>query len=809
MGTVYLAEQREPVRRRVALKVLKHGLDDAAFLARFAVEKQALALMEHSNIARIFEAGTDDGRPWLAMEFVKGVPITEYCDEARLSIGDRLALFRQVCAGVQHAHTKGIMHRDLKPSNILVTQEESARRIPKVIDFGLAKASDHRLLQETLFTEVGQVLGTPEYMSPEQAGVTTLDVDTRTDVYALGVLLYQLLTGALPVSRDELLEHGWLEMLRLIRESEPPKPSTRITTLGASAATFAKFRSVPQQELRRRLRGDLDWIVMKAIAKDRARRYMTVEQLAEDLLRHERHEPVSAGPPTPWYLMRKTVRRYRVQFFAAGICVLALAAGLAVAWSQRNEAVRQRGVADAALNQYRQVRDLVRLRQFRRQADELPAIHGDSVEAYSNWDAAVTRWLQNMDDHGATLAALRDRGTERDGKWVFDDLADQFLFDTLSDLLRGIDEFNGPGGLRETTRQRLRWAERLQRETIEEHRDAWRDVARRVRAHADFEGLELPPQQGLVPLGENEAGLEEFWFLMSGERPPLEGRRYVTHDVSAIVLVLVPVPGGVTTIGSPEHDPLGERNPRNEQPRTQVEIEPFFIGKYELTQGQWMRLSGWPSPSKYPPRAVDLRYGPGIGWQSHPVENVQYDEACQVLASYGLLFPTEAQWEHACRAGTTTEWHFGDRGPDGERDALIGPNGRGLFNVADGYDNPTRRAGGQFVRAARLTGAFDDGWVTHTYVGNFSSPNAYGLYDIHGNIAEMTRGTFVGYDHPDARWAPGDGELRGGDDTRYYVRGGSWWLELNRSRSAIRSAVARDARFDNIGVRVARPIDRD
>jgi serine/threonine protein kinase/WD40 repeat protein len=344
MGTVYLAEQRQPMQRRVALKVIKLGMDSKAVLARFDAERQALSMMEHSCIARIHDAGvTESGQPYFAMEYVKGIPITRYCDANRLSLQDRIELFRKVCSGVQHAHLKGVMHRDLKPSNILVTLQDG-QPMPKIIDFGLAKAVDHRLVQATIFTELGQVIGTPEYMSPEQAGLDTLDVDSRTDIYSLGVLLYELLTGSLPFTRHDLQRAGLVEMQRVIRETDPPKPSTRITTLGDQAIEHARQRGLDRIALQKRLRGDLDWIVLKAIEKDRARRYETALELAADLERHLQDLPVLASPPGLGYRARKFAKRYRGQLIAAGLLLLSLGVGLAATtwfWLDAREQARR------------------------------------------------------------------------------------------------------------------------------------------------------------------------------------------------------------------------------------------------------------------------------------------------------------------------------------------------------------------------------------------------------------------------------------------------------------------------------------
>ena len=329
MGTVYLAEQHEPVRRQVAVKVIKLGMDTEQVLQRFEAERQALALMEHPSIARVIDAGaTDDGRPYFAMEYVDGVPLTEFCQTKSLPLRARLALFQQLCRAVQHAHSKGIIHRDLKPGNILVATDGDEPRAV-VIDFGLARATDFQLTAETMFTEHGQTLGTPEYMSPEQAGLGGLDIDTRTDIYSLGVVLYELLAGVLPFSSEELRRAGFQELQRVIREVDPPKPSTRILEIESGTTSAATTESRESHIGVREVRGDLDWIVLKAMEKDRARRYATASEFALDLQRYLDHEPVLASPPSFAYRARKFARRYRVQVVATALLLITFLAGVA------------------------------------------------------------------------------------------------------------------------------------------------------------------------------------------------------------------------------------------------------------------------------------------------------------------------------------------------------------------------------------------------------------------------------------------------------------------------------------------------
>ncbi len=328
-GTVWMAQQREPVKRRVALKVIKLGMDTRQVIARFEAERQALAMMDHPHIAKVFDAGcTDAGRPFFVMEYIRGVPITEYCETAKLDTKARLDLFVSVCQAIQHAHQKGIIHRDIKPSNVLVTLHDG-KPVPKVIDFGIAKATNTELTQKTLFTEHRQMIGTPAYMSPEQAEMSGLDIDTRADIYSLGVLLYELLTGTTPFNPQELMSKGYAEMMRIIREQEPQKPSTRLSSLSHAGPFTASHRDVDVKKLGLLLRGDLDWIVMKCLAKDRTRRYETANGLAADIGRHLRNEPVEAGPPSTAYKLSKFVQRNRGQVIAAGLLAATLILGVA------------------------------------------------------------------------------------------------------------------------------------------------------------------------------------------------------------------------------------------------------------------------------------------------------------------------------------------------------------------------------------------------------------------------------------------------------------------------------------------------
>jgi serine/threonine protein kinase/tetratricopeptide (TPR) repeat protein len=357
-GIVFMAEQTEPVRRKVALKILKPGMDTRQVIARFEAERQALAIMDHPHIAKVYDGGvTQSGRPYFVMDLVRGVPITDYCDQNHLTPRQRLELFIPVCQAVQHAHQKGIIHRDLKPSNVLVSRHDTTP-IAKVIDFGVAKAMGQELTDKTLFTAFAQMVGTPLYMSPEQAGMSDLDVDTRSDIYSLGVLLYELLTGTTPLTKERFKRAAYDEIRRIIREEEPPRPSTRLSQSKDSLVSISAQRHTEPVKLRKLLRGELDWIVMKSLEKDRGRRYETANGLAMDLQRFLADEPVQACPPSAGYRLRKFARRYRVALTTVTVVGLALVAGTAVSTWQavratraQAEASRQRDAATKAANQ--------------------------------------------------------------------------------------------------------------------------------------------------------------------------------------------------------------------------------------------------------------------------------------------------------------------------------------------------------------------------------------------------------------------------------------------------------------------------
>jgi eukaryotic-like serine/threonine-protein kinase len=406
-GVVYVAEQTEPVRRRVALKVIKLGMDTKQVVARFEAERQALAMMDHPNIAKVLDAGaTEDGRPYFVMELVRGIRITDYCDQNHLTTQERLDLFIKVCHAIQHAHQKGIIHRDIKPSNILVTMHDGVP-VPKVIDFGIAKATEGRLTDATVYTQLHQFVGTPAYMSPEQAEMSGLDIDTRSDIYSLGVLLYELLAGSTPFDAKELVSKGLDAMRKTIREKEPVRPSTRLAALkGEELTTTAKRRALEAPKLIRLLKGDLDWIVMRCLEKDRTRRYDTANGLAMDLRRHLGNEPVVARPPTPIYRVQKLMRRNKLAFAAgttiAAMLVLGLAASLWQAGRANEEARRALRAEAVAKERLAELQAVSRFMTGVFQSPD-PTRNGRTITVAETLDRAVT----NLDIELAAQPGLR------------------------------------------------------------------------------------------------------------------------------------------------------------------------------------------------------------------------------------------------------------------------------------------------------------------------------------------------------------------------------------------------------------------
>jgi len=850
MGTVYLAEQEEPVARRVALKVIKLGMDTRTVLARFAAERQALALMDHTSIAKVFDAGiTTEGRPYFVMEYVQGVPITRYCDDHCLSIDERLAVFRQVCSGVQHAHHKGVIHRDLTPNNVLVTVQDG-RPLAKIIDFGLARAVDHRATQRTLFTERGVILGTPEYMSPEQAGLDALDIDVRTDVYTLGVLLYELLTGSLPFASATLRAAGYDRMCAIIQAQEPEKPSAKVTKHARGSEQLAQLRGTAADRLLRRLRGDLDWVVMKCLEKDRNRRYATVSELAADVQRHLDNEPVVARAPSMSYRLVKFVRRYRLPLAVAVTVAFALFSALAVSvhfWldadAQAREARRQEGIASqktqeatanatVALARKREFDQLASVVQLRRLLETRARLHPpwpEQLDALRSWTADARSLLATRPAIEATVAALRERrettsssaaagvaaGDQR--QEAADDAgaaagSERFLLETLEQLLTDLAELVTE--LPEIEK-RSSWAEKIAAMT-ERHPNAGATWAEARAAIARADGvvasfwygehpIDLKPQMGLVPIGMNPATrLWEFYELRSawdGVSDPAtipvprhvdDGDRHghiPVGDSTGIVFVLVP--GGTFTFGAQNQAPRAANYDPQALPFhvTQVvTLSPFFLARHELTQGQWRRLTG-EVPSNY--GAGKTISGQLITW-ANPVERVDWHACDRCLSRHGLMLPTEVQWEYAGRAGASTPWWTG-----ADRQTLVG-----AANLAD----QTAKDGGAFWEAIDDWPELRDGFVVHAPVDALRA-NAFGLHHVHGNVFEWCADWF----------GPSTVPVREGDGLRLVEegkssfrtwRGGSCFDTAAKARFGDRNGNDPSSRLREAGLRAARRLDR-
>ena len=767
-GVVHLCDQAEPIRRQVALKLIRPGMDSAAVLRRFESERETLARFDHPCIAKVLDAGAAaDGRPYLVTEYVPGKPITAYCADRRLSLRERLRLFVRVCDGVTHAHQRGVIHRDLKPSNVLVTDLDG-EPWPKIIDFGIARAMEVDARSRAT-TRAGTLLGTPEYMSPEQAEGSE-DVDLRTDVYALGVVLYELLVGDLPQPRDRWRTAGISDLVALIRTAEAPRPSTRTT----DAATA------------RRLRGDLDWIVLKALAKERDRRYASVAAFAADVTAFLEDRPVSAGPPRLWYQLRKFTRRHRVAVAAASLAVVALIVGLVVATSAWRSASRAESVASERLARFDALADVVRMRELRAAAERLWPARAETVAAYEVWLRDAAALLDGGAKRAAMIEALADAGD-----------AEAFLRQALTDLAAEVRELDGEMGLVADVRRRLAFAREVRGLTVTgaAAQQAWARAAAAVAADPRLGGHRLTPIEGLLPIGADpRSGLEEFVVVQTGAAPVRSDDGTWRVDVShGMVLVLVPgsaaMPGGVTRIGAQSRDAGGANFEREltagQGEVVEVALVPYFVGKHEMTRAQWMRAFGV-DPSHYAigEAAGDLRID-----ALHPVEGLSWVDAARAMERLGLALPTDVQWEHACRAGSDTPWHTGR-----EVESL-----QGFANLAG------REASALAKQGIPVSMELGDAYLVTAPVGAFR-PNAWGLHDVHGNLSEWCRDMASSTVRPRA----GDGlremprPVAGLGDINAVLRGGSYADAARRARSSYRGAANVTVKNTLAGLRVAK-----
>ncbi len=816
MGTVYLAEQKSPVLRQVALKIIKLGMDTKEVIARFESERQALAMMNHPNIAKIHDAGTSDaGRPYFVMEYVPGIPISKHCDQQRLSTRERLELFIQVCHGVQHSHQKGVIHRDLKPSNVIVVIQDG-NSVVKIIDFGVAKAIYFPLTEKTLVTSLGQPIGTPEYMSPEQTNNVRDDIDTRTDIYSLGVLLYELLVGEPPFAlRKTALE----EVFRRIREADPAKPSTRITSLGEAAIDTASRRSTDIRTLARQLRGDLDWISLKAMEKDRSKRYAAATDLSDDIQRYLDCEPIVARPPSASYRLKKLLQKYAGLAAALALVFLVTLIGGGATTAFYFQAKNGQKEAEREREAVLRLSDIRVLQQLVADSDELWPTYPEKIDEMEAWLKRAEKLVENLPTHQASLAELTKRletnekepestvsvsegedvligsspstrGNLRDTQ-----IETQWQLDILRDLVLGLETLLNPDpnvGVLAHVKKRIQFAKTLHVNTIESHRRDWTKAIKSIRNEKEcpaYQGLELKPQLGLIPIGrDQESLLWEFSHAQSGETPARDanGRLLLTEETG---LVMILIPGGKFWMGAqrekehqPNYDPDAEGDT---YPLYEVHLDPFFMSKYEMTQAQWKRFTG-DNPSGVDPTNYILRSIGDSGGLLHPVEQVSWQDCYRVLGQLKLRLPTEAQWEYSARAGTGSIWWTGD-----ERETL-----RGFTNI---LDISARKHHPSFATSEQ----WDDGYPMHASVGSFP-PNPFGLYDVHGNVSEWCWDLLCSYGQQPR---PGDGARIQSRFTLRIYRGGRHNGDALRGRSALRMHSPPDSIANGLGVRPARPID--
>jgi serine/threonine protein kinase/formylglycine-generating enzyme required for sulfatase activity len=789
MGVVYLAEQ-PTVGRRVALKSIQAGAGSREVLARFEAERKALAVLNHPNIASVFDAGEgSDGRPYFVMEYVDGEPITSYCDARGLNLAARIELFLQVLSAIEHAHAHGIVHRDIKPSNILVTEVGGAP-LAKVIDFGVAKATDRRLTVQTLYTELGRVVGTPAYMSPEQTSAQGRDVDRRSDVYSLGVLLYEIIVGEPPF--ESLATAALEEVFRKIRDEDPPAPSTRWSRLSSERRhALAKVRAEAPDRVAKRLRGELDWMVLKAMEKEPGRRYASALELAADGKRFLAGERVTAGPPDLAYRTRRFLRRNRGAVLAAAAIGFALIAGIIVSTTLHLQSRANATLAEERLKQVLHLGDRKLLSELDAEArDSLWPVASRQIPSFLAWLDRARVLAARLEGHERGLASLKETDLVGDG------LGQEWWRETLKELVGQLQRFRD--STIPTVERRLETARRVEKESLESAAPLWDEAIAAIADPAQcpaYHGLRIAPEEGLVPLGRDPvSGLYEFAHLLTGVPPTRdsEGKLIPTDDMS---LVLILVPGGTFRMGATRPvagHPEGSPNVETEvddycqasmTPVHDVTLDAFYISKFELTRGQWQTFTGVPLGGPNPGGVV-MPQGP---FPLHPVESISWAMLRQHLRCVDLDLPTEAQWEYAARAGTSTIWWTGD-----SEGSLSG-----ACNVADSSNERRFR----LCNGSTFDSWLDDGFPALAPIGKYR-PNAFGLHDTIGNVSELVLEPMLGYSNP---VLPGTGQ-RQGQGLGRCLRGGSWWMKARFATSARRHEVVDDYRHYHAGVRPARQL---
>lgn len=768
MGSVYLAARVDGhFEQRGAVKLLRGGFDSPMLVERFRRERQLLAQLEHPNVARLLDGGvSDEGLPYIVMEYVEGAPIDVYCDAKRLSITERLRLFVKVCGAVQYAHQHLVVHRDLKPGNIFV----SAVGEPKLLDFGLAKVLDGELDPDA--TQTGAQALTPAYASPEQ--VRGESVTTASDVYSLGVVLYELLTGKRPHGVDTTSLN---ELARRISEVAPTPPSEAV-----DRPDPARAGSTRPELARRRLRGDLDTIVLKALRKEPERRYPSAGHLAEDIERHLAGWPVVAQGDSLFYRGRKFVLRHRALVIASTLGLIALVAGLVV--SNRLWLVARERAAEVT-----RLSDVHIVLSLGHESDRLWPATPQQAPLMQRWIRQTEELLARKPLHEERLAQLRAGGELAGESWNFSSPEQAWEHEVLSKLLTGLRLIDSDGlqigGLREM-RKRLQFAEGVADLTLDSPvaARAWLEARDEIARAPIYGGLDLPQQLGLLPLGVNEVtGLWEFWMPQTGARPVQDERGgFKVTEESSLVLVLLP--GGEFEMGAPPEEPGFSRE---EGPVHRVTLEPFFASKFELTQAQFAAVTG-----DNPAVLTAERKGPpgSEATPAHPVENVNWDLGRKWLDRVALDYPTEAQWEYLARAGTRTSWWCGE-----ERDSL-----RGAANLADGMAAKHQQDWLEISDWPEL----DDGYAFHAPVGSYRA-NAFGLYDVHGNVCEWCDDAFGDYKTPPG---PGDGRRTTGYVLNRPLRGGGFSNKASELRCAKRVMMSPEISAPQIGLRPVKKIAR-